>query len=329
MTVTRPSDLDGALAGLAEGGALARAGGTDLTACVAEGVLPGGPVVDLTGVAGMSGTDRRDDGSVRVGALTTVTELAEGPLLAGSYPALARTARGLATPQVRGTATLGGNLLQRNRCWYLRNPAFDCHQSGGSSCPARTGDHLYGVVVDQGPCVAPHPSSLAAALAAYDASIEVAGRGSSRSVPVAELYDGTDPTRDHVLDPAEVVVSVALPAPVPGERGAYLRATGRSRAEWPLVEVVVRLACEDRGSGPVASAAVAVGGVARTPLRLPGVEDALAGSVPGGGLSPAVVAALEGLADLCSPLPGTRYKVALLSSTVRAGLLRALGAEEG
>ncbi|MFV2196386.1 FAD binding domain-containing protein [Nocardiopsis sp. LOL_012] len=327
MTVTRPSDLEGALAALAEGGALARAGGTDLTACLAEGVLPRGPVVDLTGVAPMGGTDWRGDGSVRVGALTTVAELAGDARLAESYPALARTAGALATPQVRGTATLGGNLLQRNRCWYLRNPAFDCHQSGGSSCPARTGDHLYGVVVDQGPCVAPHPSSLAAALLAYDASIEVAGAGSTRSVPVAELYEGTDPTRDHVLGPAEVAVSVTLPAPAPGERGAYLRATGRSRAEWPLVEVAVRLVCED--GGLVASAAVAVGGVARTPLRLPEVESALAGSVPGGALSPAVAAALEGLADLCSPLPGTRYKVGLLSSTVRAGLLRALGSEEG
>ncbi|WP_017597708.1 FAD binding domain-containing protein [Nocardiopsis lucentensis] len=330
MTTTRPSDLDTALAGLEATGARPRAGGTDLTACLAHGVLAPGPVVDLTGVPTLRGIDWRKDGSARVGALTSVHELSADPRLREAYPALARTAGALATPQIRGAATLGGNLLQRNRCWYLRNPAFDCFQTGGDSCPAREGDHLLGVVVDQGPCVAPHPSTVAVALVAYDAVAEIAGDGTgdgagTRERPVAELYDATDPARDHVLDPSQVLVAVSLPAPTPGERAAYLRATGRSRAEWPLVEATVRLACADGGEGPVESAAVAVGGVARTPLRLPEVENALVGALPGAEPGAAVDEALEGLADLCSPLPGTRYKVPLLRDTVRAGVEQALG----
>ncbi|MEV2276962.1 FAD binding domain-containing protein [Nocardiopsis sp. NPDC049922] len=324
MTTTRPTDLGVALAELEGSGARPRAGGTDLTACLAHGVLAPAPVVDLTGVDDLRGIDWREDGSARVGALTSVHDLSADARLREAYPALARTAGALATPQVRGTATLGGNLLQRNRCWYLRNPAFDCFQTGGDACPAREGDHLRGVVVDQGPCVAPHPSTVAVALVAYDAVAEVAGEG-SRERPVAELYDGADPFRDHVLSPTQVLVSVSLPAPVPGERAAYLRATGRSRAEWPLVEVTVRLACADGGDGPVETAAVAVGGVARTPLRLPRVESALVGAVPGVEPGAAFVAALDGLADLCSPLPATGYKVPLLRETVRAGVERALG----
>ncbi|RKS08951.1 xanthine dehydrogenase YagS FAD-binding subunit [Nocardiopsis sp. Huas11] len=324
MTITKPTELGAALAQLDGTGARPRAGGTDLTACLAAGVVEPAPVVDLTGVDDLRGVAWAGDGSARVGALTRVAELSTDPRLADAYPALAMTAAALATPQVRGTATVGGNLLQRNRCWYLRNPAFDCFQTGGDSCPARSGDHLYGVVVDQGPCAAPHPSSLAVALLAYGASVQVAGQR-ERDVPVAALYDGTDPTRDHVLDPREVLVAVELPVPSPGERASYLRATGRSRAEWPLVEAAVRLVCASDGAGPVVSASVAVGGVARTPLLLPGVAEALVDAVPGSAPDEGVDAALAELADLCDPLPATGYKVDLLSATVRAAVEQALG----
>jgi xanthine dehydrogenase YagS FAD-binding subunit len=320
---TRPAGLEEALARLEGTGARPRAGGTDLTACLASGVLEPAPVVDLTGVRELRGVEWRPDGSARVGALTGVAELSADPALAAAYPALAATARALATPQVRNAATLGGNLLQRNRCWYLRNPAFDCFQTGGDSCPARGGDHLYGVVVDRGPCAAPHPSSLAVALLAHDASVLVAGGGRTE-MAVADLYDAADPTRDHMLEPGRVLVSVGLPVPTAGERSAYRRATGRSRAEWPLVEAVVRLALADGGA--VTSAAVAVGGVARTPLRLPEVEAALVGARAGQALDGGVVEALEGLAGLCSPLPATGYKVELLGATVRDALERALDA---
>lgn len=326
-TVTRSTSVAGAVREVVAG-ARPRAGGTDLATCVEAGVIAPGPLVDLWGVPELRGPRWDAGGAVRIGAMTSVAELGADPLLAEAYPGLAAAARALATPQVRGTATVGGNLLQRNRCPYLRNPAFDCFQTGGDSCPARSGDHLRAVVVDQGPCVAPHPSSLAVALLAYDASVVVLERGSGAEVErgLAELYDGGDPTRDHVLAPDDLLVAVALPAPVRGGRAAHLRVAGRARAEWPLVEAVVRLECAEEGRGPVTRASVAVGGVARTPLRLPRVERALVGAVPGRALDEAVDRALEGIVDLCSPLPDTGYKVHLLQETVRDVLERALDA---
>lgn len=328
--VDRPADLDTALERLDGTGARPRAGGTDVTSCVDSGVLAPAPVVDLTGVRELHGTRWHEDGSVSIGALSTVAAVAADPDLAGSYPGLAETARALATPQVRAAGTVAGNLLQRNRCVYLRNPAFDCLQTGGQGCPARHGDHLHGVAVDQSGCVAPHPSSLAMALMAHDASVRVVSApGGARSGPgderpVAQLYDAADPTRDHVVGPQEVVVSVSLAPPAPRERAAYMRATGRSRAEWPLVEAVARLGCQEGDTGPVVSAAVAVGGVARTPLRLPEVEAALVGAVPGTPPESGLDRALESVADLCSPLPATGYKVDLLRATVRDVVERAL-----
>jgi len=289
-----------------------RAGGTDVTARRALGRSTG-PWVDLGGVDGLRGIERRPDGSVRIGAMTTVAEIAADAGLCAGHPALTDTARGLATPQIRTMATLGGNLLQRNRCWYYRNPRFTCFQTGGDGCPARAGQHLYSSVVDLSPCVAPHASSVAVALLTYDATADVHGRG---TLPVADLY-GPDADRDHVLAPSDVLLAVDLPAPTEGERAAYHRAIGRAEAEWPLVEAVARIVVDD---GVITTAAVAVGGVARTPLRLPEVEAALLGrpATPG-----TLGAAADAATARCTPLPQTGYKVALLRGTVLHVLERA------
>ncbi|NJP93870.1 oxidoreductase [Nonomuraea sp. FMUSA5-5] len=288
-----------------------RAGGTDLMSRPAAG-----PHVDLTGLRdlpGMSGITWQPDGSVHIGALTTIADLARDARLRSAYPALALTAQALATPQIRAVATVGGNLLQRNRCRYYRNPAFTCHQNGGNSCPARTGDTLDAAVIDTGPCLAPHPSSLAMALLTYDASVQVHDRG---PLPVAGLYgDGSDPSRDHLLDPGELVLAIHLPPPVAGERAAYHRATGRSEAEWPLVEAVARLVLDGTR---ISHVAVGAGGVARVPLRLDEVEKAVLAGEPF-----ATAAALT--AGRCTPAPGNAYKVTLLAGTVLEVLERAAG----
>ncbi len=297
-----------------------RAGGTDLTERRRSGVSTG-PVRDIGRRADLAGIEWRADGSAAVGALVTVARLAADPAIRAAYPGLAAAAGGLATPQIRRVATLGGNLLQRNRCWYYRHPDTTCLKKGGTSCPAREGNHLYGVAFDLGPCVAPHPSTLAAALLAYDAVVTTDRRA---ALLVSEvLGNGRDGTRDHLLEPGELLTAVRLPAPASGERAAYHRAISRASAEWPLVEAVARLVVV---GGEVAAAAVAVGGVAPVPLRLPEVEAALLG----GPANAARVAAASALATWgVSPLPMTAYKVPLLVGTVRDVLERAAGLPAG
>lgn len=309
--MTRPSTIDEVAAALTAHGGEVRAGGTDL---LARGVP--GPFVDLLGVPALRGVTWVGDGGARVGAMTTVAELAADDGLRAAYPALAQAAAELATPQIRAAATVGGNLLQRNRCWYFRNPHFTCHQNGGETCPARTGVNLYSAVIDQGPCVAPHPSSLATVLLAHGATVEVNTRG---RIAVADLYgDGSDPTRDHTLAAGEVLVAVRLPAPHPGEMAVYQRVAARAGADWPLVEVAARLAV----SGPaIAFAAVVAGGVARTPVRLSEVEAALVGRPP----TPETFrAAADHAAARCAPLSGTAYKEGLLRDTTLDVLERAI-----
>src|SRR6202023_3657181 len=196
-----------------------------------------GPLIDIKTSPDTIGMDWGADGALRIGAFTTIAAIAADARIVEAYPGLAAAALGLATPQIRHLATLGGNLAQRSRCWYFRNPDIACLKKGGSDCPARSGNHLYSVAFDLGPCVAPHPSTMAAPLLAYDAQIVTNQR---QGLSVREILGDGSGAADHALASGERIASVALLAPVAGERALYKRAISRRHAEWPLVEVCVR-----------------------------------------------------------------------------------------
>ncbi|MGH3756480.1 FAD binding domain-containing protein [Actinophytocola sp.] len=290
-----------------------RAGGTDLSERRRSGIARGS-IVDLRDLEDLDRIEW-NAGAAHIGARIRIATVARDQAVHGAYPGLAAAAAALATPQIRAVGTLGGNLLQRNRCWYYRHPATTCFKKGGDSCPARDGDHLYGVCFDRGPCVAPHPSTLGMALLAYDATVDIHAQPSRT---ISELYgDGADPTRDHLLEPGQLLTGITVPPPVTGERAAYRRAIGRARAEWPLVEAVVRLVADET----ITFARVAIGGVAPVPLRLPAVEEALVG-LPG--TDRTFHQAAELATTEANPLPMTRYKVNLTHATVLDTLQRAL-----
>jgi xanthine dehydrogenase YagS FAD-binding subunit len=284
-----------------------RAAGTDLSERRRSGVSKG-PLIDIAS-AGDRAIEWGADGAAVIGAFTTIAAIVGDARIADAYPGLAAAAEGVATPQIRHLATLGGNLAQRSRCWYFRNPHIDCLKKGGSDCPARAGNHLYGVAFDLGPCVAPHPSTMAAALSAYDASIVTNRRG---GLSIADLLgDGTNGHADHLLQPGEMIKSVALKTPLRGERAAYQRAISRSYADWPLVEICARAVVTD---GVFEFVRLAAGGIAPVPLRLSASEAALQGK-------PATPAAIADAARQATagakPLPMTGYKLDLLLGLVR------------
>jgi xanthine dehydrogenase YagS FAD-binding subunit len=283
-----------------------RAAGTDLSERRRTGVSKG-PIIDLV-LPGDNGIIW-GDGAATIGAFATIADIAADRRIADAYPGVSATAAGLATPQIRHLATLGGNLAQRSRCWYFRNPHIACLKKGGSDCPARSGNHLYSVAFDLGPCVAPHPSSMAAALLAYDATVTTDRR---KGLSIGELLgDGSNGRADHALQAGETIRSVALPAPLSGERARYKRAISRSYAEWPLVEVCARAVIAD---GAFKFVRIAAGGIAPVPLWLRASEAALAGRPP----SEATIANAAKLAvDGAKPLPMTGYKLELLSGLVR------------
>lgn len=311
--ISFPESTD-ALVALAAGRGI-RAGGTDLQERRHLG-LSRGPVVDLRDVKEMAGVAVEGE-ALRIGSRTRIAALAGDVRVQQGWQGLALAAGHLATPEIRNQATLGGNLLQSVRCWYFRRPGARCFQAGGDGCEARGGDHSVHACIDLGPCIAPHPSTLAVALLAHEAEIEVAG---GERWPVAALYgDGSDPRRAHRLPAGVVLLAVHVPRGLPGERAGFHRTSSRSRAEWPIAEAVVRVVVND---GAIRYARVAVGGVANIPLRLGAVEQRLLARAP----TPALLADAAALAgEGAKPPPGAAYKLEILRATVLTALEQALG----
>lgn len=285
-----------------------RAAGTDLSERRRSGVSHG-PLIDLVRPTGASEIAWDENGAARISAFTTIGTLAANAKLAAAYPGLAAAAAGLATPQIRHMATLGGNLAQRSRCWYFRDPHIACLKKGGDACPARDGNHLYGVAFDLGPCVAPHPSTMAAALLAYDATVTTNQR---QHLGIAALLgNGSNGHADNLLAPSEIIESIDLDVPAADERALYRRAISRSHAEWPLVEVVVRAVIAD---GTFRLARVTAGGIAPVPLRLEAAEAVLQGAATNAAtIDKAVAQSTVG----AKPLPMTGYKLDLLRGLMR------------
>jgi len=285
-----------------------RAAGTDISERRRSGVSRG-PLIDIAATPDMIGIEWGADSAAHIGAFTTIGAIAADARIAQAYPGIAASALGLATPQIRHLATLGGNLAQRSRCWYFRDPHIACLKKGGSDCPARSGNHLYSVAFDLGPCVAPHPSTMAAALLAYDAKIVTNQRP---GLSIGELLgDGSNGSADHALASGEMIRRVELPAPLQGERAFYRRAISRSHAEWPLVEVCARAVVAD---GTFQFIRISAGGIAPVPLRLSAAEAALHGKpASAANIAEAAKHATAG----ANPLPMTGYKLDLLEGVVR------------
>jgi xanthine dehydrogenase YagS FAD-binding subunit len=285
-----------------------RAAGTDLSERRRSG-LSHGPLIDIAATPGTAGIEWDTNGAARIGALTAIETIAVDLRLAAAYPGVAASAQGLATPQIRHLATLGGNIAQRSRCWYFRNPHIDCLKKGGSDCPSRDGNHLYGVAFDLGPCVAPHPSTMAAALLAYDAEITTNQRSGLTIDDV--LGDGSDGAADHALAAGEMIERITLPPPLRGERALYKRAISRSYAEWPLAEVCARAVITN---GAFQFVRITAGGVAPVPLRLSASETILQGAPANAAI---IAEAARQASHGANPLPMTAYKLDLLSGLVR------------
>src|SRR5579863_9559170 len=285
-----------------------RAAGTDLSER-RRSRLSRGPIIDLVQPANTPDIAWEENGAARISAFATIASIAADAKLAAAYPGVSAAAGGLATPQIRHVATLGGNLAQRSRCWYFRDPHIPCLKKGGDNCPARDGNHLYGVAFDLGPCVAPHPSTMAAALMAYDATVTTNLR---QHLTIAQLLgDGSDGRSDHCLEPGEIIQSIELGTPASNERGVYRRAISRSYAEWPLVEVVVRAVIAE---GAFKLVRIVAGGTAPVPLRLEAAETAALGARAN---FATIERAVTQSTDRARPLAMTAYKLDLLRGLVR------------
>ncbi|MGM0574413.1 MAG: FAD binding domain-containing protein [Myxococcota bacterium] len=288
------------------------AGGTDLLGCLHDGVFDASLVVSLGALRDdLRGIERTSDGGLRIGAMTTIAEVADHEDVRTRYRALADAASVVASPQLRNQGTLGGNLCQKPRCWYYRGD-FPCLRKGGSRCYAINGQNQFHCIFGGTACYIVHPSDPAPALVALDAKVEIAGPKGRRTLPVADLHvpPSEDPMREVALEDGEILTSVVLPPPPEGLRSSYRKI--RARASWDFALAGVALALQMDGE-TVKDCRVVLGGAAPVPWRSKPVEEVLRGAA----IDDATVArARKAVIRGARPLEHNGYKLPLFQGLV-------------
>ena len=298
----------------ADPGAEYLAGGTtELDLVLKDGVLAPTRLVDVTRLP-LSGITLAED-TLRVGALTTMEELAADPTVTDRLPFVREALLAGASPQLRNMATIGGNLLQRTRCRYFRDATVTaCNKrSPGSGCAAVRGPARMHAILGAGEhCIALHASDLCVPLVALDTVVDTQGVEGSRSVPLTEFYvlPGERPDIENVLQHGELITRIRIPLLPAGMRSGYLKVRERASYEFALTSAAAALLIED---GTIVRARLAIGGVGTVPWRAREAEEILHGAAATGATFRA--AARAALADPFT-VAGTAFKVELAERTI-------------
>ncbi len=266
---------------------------------------------------------RYDHTGLSVGALARMSDVATHRIVTARYPVISQALLASASPQLRNMASIGGNVLQRTRCGYFRDPATPCNKRiPGSGCSAIEGyNRMHAILGTSASCVAAHPSDLAVALVALDASVLLRDRAGERRVRLGDFYlpPGNTPHLEHQLRPGELVTGVSVPPLGWARRSTYVKVRDRQSYEFALTSVAA--AVDLRGT-TIADVRIAAGGVGTKPWRLPEVEKALKGRPL---REDTVEAAVAHAADGATPLTHNGFKPALLRRTILRALLKLAG----
>lgn len=309
------------LHGASDGRIRPLAGGTDLLPLMKQNIIAPVALIDIKRLENLSKEISEEEDELYLGALTSLSDIERSPLVAEHSPLLVQAAGLAATPQLRNMATIGGNLLQRPRCWYFRNELLPCWLKGGEDCPAFAGQNEFHALFGRGPCYAVHPSDLASALLAVDAAVELQSPAGRRSLSLAEFFQL--PTNEHrcetVIKEDELLLAVRIPQQMAGARSVYLKAMDRKVWAFALAGVAAAVQIE---AGKISSARLVLSGVAPIPWRVTAAEDVLEGKQPTIDLF--AEAAQVALNDAI-PLDDNGYKVPLLGGLIRRALAQVTG----
>lgn len=305
------------LLGKHRGKARVIAGGTDLLGILKDKILPSYPEV-IINIKAISKLDyiKEDKHGLRIGALTTLSDIARSPVIKEEYKVLAEAAYAVGSPQIRNMATLAGNLCQDVRCWYYRYPhhiggRILCLRKGGGRCLAPSGDNRYHAIFEEKKCFAVCPSDTAIALTALDAKISIAGMRKSRIVPVRDFFTPLG----NVLKPGEMITEIQVPRPLEKTKQTFLKSTLRKPIDFAVVSVASVLYLKD---GICTKANIAIGAVAPVPIKAVTAEQIIKGRA----ITPeAAAGAAEVAVASAKPLSMNAYKVEITKTLVRRAIL--------
>lgn len=309
-----PDSIVGALNALKAKDSVALAGGTDLINRMKDYIDSPARVVDIKNIKDLAGISGTADAGLVIGANTRLVDLINSDVIKTSYPGLHQAAEDIGTPQIRNMATVGGNLLQRPRCWYYRNGFGILGLKDGKSL-ARAGDNRYHAIFDtESDALYVNPSSLATVLTALGAKATIKGAAGERVVSIPDLYQIPKSNNDSELTVAagELLTQVTIPGK-PGKSATY-SVRGRLGDDWPLVMASAHIKGND--------AIVVLYGVAATPYISKAASEAIAGkAITMESAEAAAAAAAKG----AKPLSMNGYKVSLVKTAVKRALLTITG----
>ena len=297
-------------------GTMLHAGGTDLLGCLRDRVVSIDKAVSISGISELRGIKSTKEGGLSIGALMTLAEVADHPLIAERYAALAQGAASAASPQLRNQGTLGGNLCQRPRCWYFRGQ-FHCLRKGGDRCYAVAGRNEFHAILGGEGCYIVHPSDTAPGLMALEALVRVVGPRGARTIPLNSFFVGPDKEKmkENVLTQGDVITEILLPPRGAGHRSSYRKVRARGAWDFALAGVALSIRfAENR----VAEARIVLSGVAPVPWRSAEAEKVLIGQQMDQGVAQR---AAEACVKDAVPLSGNEYKIHLTRGLVHDALL--------
>jgi len=295
------------------------AGGTDLLVLMKDDVVAPKRLINIKDIKELRGITLGPKTGLRIGALVTIQELLDNPAIHRQYPALAEAAAGISSPQIRAMGTVGGDLCQRPRCWYYR-AGFGLLAKDEKGEPlVPTGDNRYHAIFGNGgPAYFVNPSSLAPALIAYGAKLQIQGSGGSRETPAEKFFltPQSDGAREYDLKSNEVIAEIMIP-PATGVHGATYEVRQKEALDWPLAAASVTL---KMAGDKVQSARVVLGHVAPVPWPSPEAEQALAGKA----VTEETAAAAAGAAvEKAKALSHNGYKIQLARVAVKRAIMHA------
>lgn len=316
----QPKTVADAVRLLSQRGTMALAGGQDLLGAMKDGLFEPAHVVNLKNLPGLQEI-RETSSGLQIGALVTLTAVAAHPVIRRDYTALAEAAESVGTLQIRNVGTIGGNLCQRPRCWYFRDPHVHCLKKGGDQCYAVRGDNRYHAIISPGPCYIVHPSDCAPALIALGAKVTIASAKGTRTVALKDFFQMPDKNLkgENILQAGEIITQVTLPKPPVSTRSTYLKIREKDSFDWALVSAAVALQIQ---GGVCRWASVVLGGVAPIPYESAEAAKSLIGKAVN--VQTATAAGSSAVAK-ATPLEMNAYKVPMVEVVVKRAVLAAAG----
>lgn len=300
-------------------GCIIKAGGVDLLDLMKEGLATPEKVISINQIPGLDKITFDAKAGLRIGALVKLSQIEENKMIYDSYRALSEAVSHAATPQVRNMATMGGNLAQRPRCWYFRSEYHNCLKKGGDTCFAKDGQNEIHAIYDTDICPSVHSSSVATALMAFDASVEILDKkGKTKVMKLSEFFTTPDKdvTRENALESKEIIKAVILEPQKAGTKSFYIKQAAKESYDWALADTAVVLQltgnmCEN--------ASIVLGAAAPVPMHAKESEKALKGKM----INESSAAEAGKLATAkATPLSDNAYKIPIFQAIVKRCILQ-------